>query len=205
VKSGLDNVRGHGAFAADAPVIAAEFDDGGRDEALGFTGVEDERKAVAELAENLVTAGTGGRTGNVGTCAGERNTEFLDESHSDFASGPTKSNAARVAGDFERKAHGGVQNDGERAGPESVGQAVEIVGEFAGENVGVMNGIDEDGKGFGFGATLDAENFVDGCEVDGIGGKSVEGVGGNGNNRTAIEPASCVTDEAGIRRIRAEF
>ena len=201
----MDDFGGDGALAANAPMVAAKFDDGGRHEGLSFSRVEDERDAIAELAKDFVATGAGGRARNVGAGAGERDADFLDESTDDFTSGPTQSDAASVAGNFQRKTHGGVENDGERAGPESVGETIEIVGKIASENVRVVNGVDEQRKSFGFGTSFDAEDFVDGGEVDGIGGKSVERVGGNRDHRAAIEPTSRVTDEARIRRIRAEL
>ena len=59
-------------------------------------------------------------------------------------------------------------------------------------------GADENGQGLSFGASLHAENFFDGREIDGIGGESVEGIGGNGDNRAAIQPASSVADDTGV-------
>ena len=61
-----------------------------------------------------------------------------------------------------------VRGPGQRA---SAGETIEIVGKIARENVCVVDGIDEKRKGFGFGATLDAKDFVDGGEIDGIGGE----------------------------------
>ena len=205
VEGGLDDFGGDGALTADAPVVATEFDDGGWHEALCFAGVENQRDAIAELAEDFIAAGTGGRTGNVGASAGERDTNFLDESRDDFASGPAKSDAARVAGNFEGQAHGGVKNDSERAGPESVGEPIKIIGKIARENVSVMDGVDEKRKSFGFRTTLDAKDFVDGGKIDGIGSEGVERVGGNRDHRTAIKPTSGITDKARIRRIPAKL
>ena len=201
VESGLDEFGGDGALAADAPVVATKFDNGGWHEALRFAGVEDEWDTVAELTEDLVATGAGGRTGNVSAGAGERYADFLDEPRDNFTSGPAKSDAAGIACDFEGKAHGGVENDSERAWPEGVGEAVEIVGKLASENVRVVDGADQKRKGFGFGAALDAKDFVDGGKIDGIGGKGVERVGGNSDHRTAIEPTSGVTDKTRIGRI----
>jgi hypothetical protein len=205
MKGGLDDIGGDGALAADAPVVATKFDDSGWHQGLSFSGVENERDAVAELAEDFVATGAGGRARDVGAGAGQRDADFLDESRNDFTSGPAKGDAASVAGNFQRKAHGSVEHDGERAGPESVGEAIEIVGKIASENVGVVDGVDEQRKSLGFGASLDAEDFVDSGKVDGIGGESVERVGGYSNDRTAIQPTSGITDEARIRRIRAKL
>lgn len=205
MKGGLDDFGRDGALAADTPVVTAEFDDGGWHEALRFAGVEDQRDTIAELAEDFVATSAGGRARNVGTGAGERDANFLDESRDDFTSGPAKRDAARVAGNFEGQAHGRVEDDSERAGPEGVGETIEIVGKIARQNVRVVDGIDEKRKGFGFGATLDAKDFVDGGKIDGIGGEGIERVSGNRDHRTAIEPTSGITDEARIRRITAKL
>ncbi len=205
MQSGLDNVGRNSAFAANAPEVATKFDDGGRNETLSFAGVKDERDTIAELAKDLVATGTCGRAGDVGAGASKRYADFLDKLSDDFTSGPAKSDAPGVAGDFERKAHGSVKDNGERPGPESVGETIEIVGKVASENVRVMDGVDEERKSLGFGASLDAEDFVDGGEIDGIGSQCVERVGGNRDHRAAIEPPSSVTDEARIGRIRAKL
>ncbi len=205
MKGSLDDLGRNGTFAADAPVVAAEFDDGGGHEGMRFASVEDERDAIAELTKDFVATSAGGRAGNVGAGARERDANFLDESRDDFTSGPAKSDAASVAGNFQWKTHGSIENDGERAGPESVGETIEVVGQVASENVRVVNGVDEQRKRFGFGPPFDAEDFVYGGEIDGIGGEGVERVGGNRNDRTAIEPTSGVTDKARIGRIRAKL
>ena len=41
VEDGADIVGRDGAFAADAPVIAAKFDDGGGQDAVGLSGIQD--------------------------------------------------------------------------------------------------------------------------------------------------------------------
>ncbi len=157
------------------------------------------------MAKDFVAAGAGGRAGNVSAGTGKRDAEFLDEFTDNFTRGPPKGDAAGVASNFQRKPHGSVENDGERAGPESVGETIKIVGKFASENVRVVYGVDQKRESFGFGASLDAEDFVDSREIDGIGSESVERIGGNGDHRTTIQPTSGVTDEARIGRIRAKL
>ena len=96
----LDLVRRDSALAADAPVIAAEFDDGGWLGAVGAASIEDERDAVAELVEDLLATFAGGRAGKIRAGAGERSAEFRDEIADDFAFGPTQRDAPSVGGDF---------------------------------------------------------------------------------------------------------
>lgn len=181
-----DLVGGNGAFAANAPVIATEFDNGGRAGVVGLTGIEDERETIAELSEDIDAAGAGGRAGKISAGAGERDAEFSNEIDDDFGLGPAESDAARVGGDFQRKAIGGVDDHGERAGPAGLRETKEIIGEIAGENLGVNERADENGEALGFGASFNAENLVDGGEIDGIGGESVERIGGNGDDGAAI-------------------
>ena len=182
----VDIVGGDGAFAADAPEVAAKFDDGGGQGVFRFAAIEDEGNAIAELAENFVATFAGRRAGKIGAGAGERDTEFANEVGDDFAIGPTESDAAGIGGDFEGKAVGGVDDDGEWAGPTGLGEAEEVVRQILGEYLGVDQRVDEDGKGLGFGAALNTKNFFDGGEVYGIGSESVERIGRKCNDRAAI-------------------
>jgi len=102
VEDGADVVGGNGAFATDAPVFAAEFDDGGGQDAVSVAGIEDERETIAELIEDFFTGGASRRTGFVGAGAGEGQAEFGDEFLRDFALGPTEGDAAGVGGNFQR-------------------------------------------------------------------------------------------------------
>jgi len=179
-------VGGDGAFAADAPLVATKLDDRGGHGAGGFAGIEDERDAIAELAEDFVAAFASGRSGEVGAGAGERNAKFGDEIGDDVAFGPAKSDATGVGSDLQGKAVGGVDDDRKRAGPASLGEPKEIIGEIFGEDRGVDEGIDENGKGAMFGTALDSENFLDGGEIDGIGGEGVERVRGDSDDSTPV-------------------
>jgi len=191
-----DVVGGDSAFAADTPVFAAEFDDGGGQDAVGLTGIEDERETIAELIENFFTSGAGGRTGFIGAGAGEGHAEFGDEFLRDFTFGPAESDAARVGGDLQGQAIGCFHNDGERARPAGFGQAEEIVWKFAGDFHGLVHGIDEDGEGARFRATFDAEDGIYCGEIDRVGGEGVERVRRNGNNGAAVDPLGSVADGA---------
>jgi hypothetical protein len=203
VEDGAYVVGGDGTFAADAPVFAAEFDDGGGQDAVRLTGIEDEREAIAELIEDFFTGGAGGRTGFVGAGAGERHAEFGDKFLRDFAFRPTKSDAAGVGGDFQRQAVGRFDDDGERAGPAGFGEAKEIVGKLAGNFHGLVHGIDEDGKGARFRATFNAEDGIYSGEIDGVGSEGIERVRRNGNNGAALDPLGGVANGAqiGVARV----
>ena len=150
------------------------------------TRIENERDAIAELAEDFFATFTGGRAGNIGAGAGERDAEFGDEIVDDFVPGPAESDAASVASDFEGKAIGSVDDDGERTRPAGLRETIEIVGKILGEDLGVDERVDENGKGAVFGASFDAKNFFDGSEIDGIGRESVERVRRNSDDRAPI-------------------
>lgn len=117
--------------------------------------------------------------------------------------GPAKGDATGVGGDFERQAGGSLDDKGERTGPERFGEPKEIVGQFAGEDGSVVEGVDEDRESAGFQAAFDAEDFVDGREINGIGGEGVKGIRGNGDNSAAIEPLRGIADGMGIGVFRA--
>ena len=55
----VDVVGGDGPETADAPVIAAEFHDGGGHHTVSFAAIEDQRDAIAELGEDFFAAGAG--------------------------------------------------------------------------------------------------------------------------------------------------
>ena len=179
-------VGGQGAFAADAPLVAAKLDDGGRQVAGSFAGIKDERDAIAKLAENFVATFACGGAGEVGTGSGERNTKFGNQIGNDFTFGPAKSDATSVASDLQGKAVGSVHDDGERTGPAGVSETKEIVGEILGQNRSVNEGIDQDWKGAVFGPAFDAEDFLDGGKIDRISGEGVERVRGDSNNGTTV-------------------
>jgi len=182
----VDVVDGDGAFAANAPEIAAKLDDGGGQGVHAFSGIENERDAIAELAEDFIATFTSGRTGNIGAGAGERNAEFGDEVVDDFVPGPAESDTAGVARNFQGKAVGRVDHDRKRTGPAGLSETEEIIGKIFGEDLGINERIDEDGESTMLGASFDAENFFDGSEIYGISSESVEGVRRHSDHGTTI-------------------
>ncbi len=193
-----DPFGGNGALPANAPEVATKLDNGGRQGAVGRAGIEDEGDAVAELAEDFVASLAVGPAGNVGTGASERDAEFADEGGNNFAIGPAQTHTARVGGNLQGQPVGSVHNDGEPAGPAGFGETVEIVWETFGEHQGLSERTDENGKRAGFRATFDAKNVFDGGKIDRIGGERVARVGGNSNDRAAIQPARSVSNDPQI-------
>ena len=104
-----------------------------------------------------------------------------------------------AGGDTEGKTCAGANDDGERAGPEALGEAVEGGVDFAGEAVGLGGFRDEEGEGLVAGASLDLVDAVDGAEIDGVDGEAVEGVGGDGRDRAGGKRADDAGDEVRLR------
>ena len=186
-------------------MIPFEFDNRGRHDGGSLARVENEGETIAELVEDFFPAGARGGVGDVGTGAGKRDANFGDKIRDDSGFGPTKGDAARVGSDFEGEPVGGVDDDGERAGPTSFGETIEIVGKFARKHHSMIQITDENGKGAMLGASLDAEDLFNGREINGIGGEGVEGIGGYGYNSTAVEPSRSVTDNARVGIGCADF
>lgn len=150
------------------------------------------------MIEDFFAGSACGRTGFIGAGAGQRQAEFSNEFLSDFAFGPAEGDPAGVGRHFERETVGGLDNDGERAGPAGFCEAEEIVGEFSRDFHGLVHGIDEDGESAGFGANFDAEDGIYRGEIDGVGGKGVEGVRRNSDNGAALDPLGGVADGAQV-------
>ena len=186
-------------------MISSEFDDGRGHDGGGFTTVENEWETIAELIEDFFPAGTSRRVGDVGTGTGQRDAEFGDQVGDYFRFWPTQSDAAGVGSNLEGQAVGRVDDDGEGARPAGVGQAKEIVREILCENHCMTERVDEDGEGAVLGPSFDAKDFVDSREVDRISGESVESVGGDGNDRAAIQPRRSVTDDVRVGIGCADF
>lgn len=180
-------------------MIPAEFDDGGRSRFGGGASVKDQREAIAELGENVNGAGATGTAGEIRTGTGERNAKFGDQIGDDTTIGPAEGDATGVGGNLQGKTIGSVDDNGERTRPAGLGETKEIVGEIAGEHLGVNERTDEDGERLGLRAALDAEDFIDGGKIDGISGKRIESIGGNCHDRAAVQPTGCVANDVRIR------
>ena len=195
---------GNDAFADDFPGVVAEDDDGGDEVGAEVAGVEYQRDAGAELLHYLRAADAGRMAGDIGAGAGDGAGELVDEAGDDGVARPAQSDASGVAGDFEWQAMSGVDDDGERAGPKMLGESQKIYGDIAREQHALVNGIDQDGQGAGFGAAFDAVDLGHGGEVERVGGKSVDGVGGDGDHAAASQEFSRVTEHVWFRGLRVD-
>jgi hypothetical protein len=134
-------------------------------------------------------------TGEVGGGGGDGQAEAGDYGAGDGGLGDAEGEVAGVGGDAEGEFGAGFDDDGERAGPELFGEAIEGRVELAGELVGLGDLGDEEREGFVAGAGFEVVDAIDGLEVDGVDGETVEGVGGEGNDVAIVEAGDDVVDE----------
>jgi hypothetical protein len=195
-----DFVGGDGAFAEDHPGFAAagEVDDGGGDGAGGDAAVDDEGNLVAELLVDVFGAGAFGHAAQIGGGGGDGDSEGGDDGAGDGRFGDAQGDVAGVGGDTERKARAGFDDDGERAGPEAFGEAVEGSVDITGEAVGLGGLGDEQREGLVASAGLDLVDAVDSAEIDGIDGEAVKGVGGQGGDGAGGEGVDDLGDAIGL-------
>jgi hypothetical protein len=197
LKSEGDLVGGDGAFAEDHPGVAAsgEVDDGGGYGAGGGTPVYDEGEFVAQLVADAEGGGALRQTGEVGRGGGDGQTEAADDCAGNGGFRDAEGEVAGVGGDAKRESAAGFDDDGERAGPELLGEAVEGGVELTGEFVGLGHLSDEERKGLVAGASFQFVDAIDGLKIDWIDGQAVEGVGREGYDVTAVEAGDDVVDE----------
>lgn len=157
------------------------------------------------MLHDLLGAGARRETGEIGAGAGDGAADGFDERGGDFGIGPAESDASGVAGDFQRQAMSGFDDESETAGPEFIGESEETVRDVADERYGLFDGVDEDRESFGFGAALGAKDGFDRGEVEGIDGKAVESVGGNADNFAALDETSGVLHQMIFRRFGRNF
>ena len=139
-----------------------------------------------------------GQAGEVGRGGGDGQAEAGDDGAGDGGLGDAEGEVAGVGGDAEGELAAGFDDDGEGAGPELLGEAVEGGVELAGEFVGLGDLGDEQREGLVAGAGFDLVDAVDGAEIDGIDGEAVEGVGGQRDDVAAVEAGDDVVDERGL-------
>ena len=111
------------------------------------------------------------------------------------ASGTRRATLPVLAVTRSGQAGAGLDDDGEGAGPEALGEAVEGGVDVAGEAIGLGGFGDEQRERLVAGAGLDLVDAIDGGEIDGVDGESVEGVGGQRADVASGETLDYVGDE----------
>ena len=188
-----DFVGGDGALAEDHPGVAAagEVDDGGGEVAGGGTSVDDERDLVCELGADEVGVGALGHAAEVGGGGGDGEAEFADDGAADGGFGNAEGDVAGVGGDAQGEFAAGLDDDGKRAGPEALGEAIEGAVEGAGEFIGLGDVGDEERERLVTGSGFEVVDAVDGAEIYRVDGEAIEGVGGERDDLASFE---CVND-----------
>lgn len=181
-----------GAFADDGPVVAIDTHNGRGQDGARIAGIEDERQAIVELLDDLLCVGAGRKTGKICAGAGDGPADGVNQRGGDARIGPTERDAAAIAGDFQRKAMSGVNDDRESARPEFVRESKKRVRNIAHERDGLLDGVDQNRERFRFRAAFNAEDFLDGREIERIGGESVEGIRGHADHTAAADEAGGV-------------
>ncbi len=184
-----DLVGGDGSFAEDHPGVAAagEVDDGGGGGAGGGAAVHNKRDLIPELIEDAHGVRALGIAGEVGRSCGDRQAKASYDGAADGCFGNTEGEVAGVRGDAQRKLRAGFDDDGEGAGPEFFGEAIEGGVELASEFVGLRDLGNQQRKGLVAGAGLEVVDAVDGVQIDRIDGETIEGIGGKGDDIAAVE------------------
>ena len=195
-----DLVGGDCAFAEDHPGVAAagEIDDGGGGGAGGGATVDDEGELVAELFADAEGRGALGVAGEVSRGGGDGEAQAGYDGAGDGGLGNAKGEVAGVGGHAKGELAAGLDHDGEGAGPELLGEAVEGGVELAGEFVGLGDLGDEEREGLVPGAGLELVDAVDGAEIDRVDGEAVEGIGRERDDVAAVEAGDDVADERGF-------
>jgi hypothetical protein len=187
-------VGGDGALAQDRPrtLVATEVDDG------GGAAVDDHGDLIAELVADAAGPGALGQAVQIGGGCGDGKSEFFDDCTGNRGFGDAQGDVSGVSGNAQGKFGAGFDDDGEGAGPETFGEAVEGGVAGTGERIGVGDVGDEERERLVAGTLLDLVDAVDGAEIDGVDGEPVEGVSGKSDDLAGIEGGGDTLDERGL-------
>ena len=82
----------------------------------------------------------------------------------------------------------------QRAGPEFMRESEKWMRGVANQSDRLLDGTDENRKSFRFRAAFHAKNLFDGREIERVGGKCVERVGGHGDDAAPLDEAGGEAD-----------
>ena len=165
-----------------AAVSKREIDNGSRQGAAGGATVNDERNAVADLVANAGRMSTLRRALQIGGRGRDGQAEMVDDGAWNRGVRDTQGDVAGVGRGAQRQLGTGTDNDGERSGPESVGEFVEHRVGVACQLVGLRERGNQQRERLMLLTAFNAVDVFDGVEVDGVYGKAIKSVGGHRDN-----------------------
>jgi len=191
-----DFVGGNGALAEYLPAAVAkgEVDDGGGQRAASGSAVDDERDAIADLVADACGMRAFRRALEIGSGSGDGKSEAFDNGTSDGRVRNAESDVAGVGGGAQGQLGACADDDGERPGPETVGELVEHGIGVASEFVRLGKRGNQKRKGLLLLAALDAVDIFDRVEIYWIDRETVEGVGGHGDDIALAQARNDVFD-----------
>src|SRR5581483_5607880 len=154
-----------------------EVDDGGGQAAAGWPAVDDERDAVADLIAHAAGMRTLAGALQIGRSGRDGQAEAFDDGTGNGRVGHAQCDVARIGRGTQRQLAAGTHDDGERTGPEAVGQLVEHGVRIARQRIRLRETGDEQRKGLVLLPGLELINALNGAQVHRIDGKSVKSIG----------------------------
>lgn len=185
-----------------------DFDDGGFEAVHGGAGVDDERDASIELREHGGGGGGADAAEAVGARGGDGAAEALGNFFEQAVGTDADGDGGEAGGDEVGDDVLFGEDDGERAGPEAVGDfledGVDVIWHVRdhGEVFFVREMDDERVEG---GAFFGFEDFGDGGGIEGVGGEAIDGFGGESDDGTGLEEADGFGDGFFGVRVGDEF
>ncbi len=144
---------------------------------------------MAEGGSDVLGGGWGEGVGRVGAGSGQREAALADDGLHDGMEGPAQSNGGAASGDDVGDAVAAGDDQGKRAGPEGARKAGGKGGPFAGAGMGDVGVRDMDDDGVVGGALLDGKDLADGMGVPCVGGKAIDGLGGERDDMAVAQQA----------------
>ena len=200
----LEEVPRHGTRAQEARRIDGEIDERRGRPAAGAAAVEHDRDAVAESVEHL--PGDIGRVGAgaVGAGGDDRPAEGAREGARDRMRGDAHADRGPAAQKTRRQLRRGGEDQGERPGPEGLGEPRRGRREGARHARGRVAVGGEQRQRHLLGAALGGENPLDRLGVARVTGHRVEGLGRVGDEESPLERRGGLLDRLGRRILRIE-
>ena len=200
----LDGGARHRAGAQEPGRIDREVDEGGRLPAAGAAAVENQGHVVAERGERFV-GGSGGRLGGaVGAGGDDRAAECERQGAGDGMRGDPDADGAAAPEEARRQIVRGAQDEGQRTGPEGLGETRGAVGTVAGHARDRAGIAGDQRQRHLFGSPLGRKDPIDRGRIARIAGQPVEGLGRIGDEASASQERRRLLDDLGLGMERVD-